>query len=160
MSDNPADHTHTYSELRRDAEIAYHQMLARCGEEIDPDLVIHSGMFFAEVRKMLEVVQAVAETDSTRYLDNQGVMECPFCDGKFLGWGSRQEHILHEKECIVRSARALLAVIDEASEEEEEREWDAIVSQPRLQEVGRRMAGEARRAYEAGETEEGGFDGL
>lgn len=39
----------------------------------------------------------------------------------------------------------------------EEREWDAIVSQPHVQAALRRMEAETRRAIAAGETEEGGF---
>ena len=44
------------------------------------------------------------------------------------------------------------------SEEEEEREWDAIVSKPHVRDAIRRMAREARRQYYAGETEEGGWE--
>lgn len=46
------------------------------------------------------------------------------------------------------------SVIDE---EEEEREWDAIVSKPHVRQALRRMAAEARLRYYAGEIEEGGF---
>lgn len=42
-------------------------------------------------------------------------------------------------------------------EEQEEQEWDAIVSQPRVRQAIRRLAQKARRQDEAGETEEGGF---
>lgn len=42
-------------------------------------------------------------------------------------------------------------------EEEEEREWDAIVSKPHVRQALRRMAAEARQRYYAGEIEEGGF---
>ena len=46
------------------------------------------------------------------------------------------------------------SVIDE---EEEEREWNAIVSKPHVRQALRRMAAEARRQIAAGEIEEGGF---
>lgn len=43
------------------------------------------------------------------------------------------------------------------SEPDEEREWDDIVSKPRVRGALRRMAGEVREQALNGETEEGGF---
>lgn len=66
-----------------------------------------------------------------------------------------------EADFIVQAyIRAYHAVVPKRTieeEEAEEREWDAIVSQPHVQQALRRMAAEARRQYYAGETEEGGF---
>ena len=42
-------------------------------------------------------------------------------------------------------------------DDEEEREWNAIVKKPHVRDALRRMAAEARRQYYVGETEEGGF---
>jgi hypothetical protein len=42
-------------------------------------------------------------------------------------------------------------------DEEEEREWESIVSKAHVRQALRRMANEARQQYYAGETEEGGF---
>ncbi len=61
-----------------------------------------------------------------------------------------------QEECI----RAYHDIVPERTPEEEaaeEREWDRIVSKPRVRQALRRMAAEARRQYYAGETEEGGF---
>lgn len=44
-----------------------------------------------------------------------------------------------------------------SSEDREEREWDAIVSKPRVRNALERMAAEALRQRAAGETVEGGF---
>jgi hypothetical protein len=41
--------------------------------------------------------------------------------------------------------------------EAEEREWNAIVSQPHVRQALRHMAAQARQQYYAGNTEEGGF---
>jgi hypothetical protein len=41
--------------------------------------------------------------------------------------------------------------------EDEDREWDSIVSKPHVRQALRRMAAEARQQYHAGETKEGGF---
>lgn len=45
----------------------------------------------------------------------------------------------------------------ETDEEREEREWDAIVAQPRVKNALRRLAAEAMEQDARGETEEGGF---
>jgi hypothetical protein len=82
MSDNPADHTHTYAELRRDAEIALHQMVARCGITIDPDLLSHSGMFYAEVDKIVKAARDAYAHLS--WMDEKGLLtreEMPMLEG-------------------------------------------------------------------------------
>ena len=45
-------------------------------------------------------------------------------------------------------------------EEIEEQEWNAIVSKPHVQARLRELGRQALKEDEAGETEEGGFDGL
>ncbi len=45
-------------------------------------------------------------------------------------------------------------------EEIEEREWDAIISKPRVQARLRELGRQAREEDRAGETEDGGFDCL
>lgn len=48
------------------------------------------------------------------------------------------------------------AMLDEISE----REWERIISQPHVIQAIIELEEEAKRRHDAGETEEGGFDGL
>jgi predicted RNase H-like HicB family nuclease len=58
------------------------------------------------------------------------------------------------EEAIKNGREALAALMEE---DEDEREWDRIVSQQSVQQALERRAEEAVRHYEAGETEDGGF---
>ena len=53
-------------------------------------------------------------------------------------------------------AARIEAMLDELSE----REWERIISQPHVLKAIVELGEEAKRQYDAGETEEGGFDGL
>lgn len=53
-------------------------------------------------------------------------------------------------------AARIEAILDEMSE----REWERIISQPHVLKAIIELGEEAKRQYDAGETEEGGFDGL
>ncbi len=70
--------------------------------------------------------------------------------------------VIAEAEAVIEDSyiRAYHALVPKRTSEEEaaeEREWDSIVSKPHVRQALRRMAAEARRQYDAGETEEGGF---
>ena len=53
-------------------------------------------------------------------------------------------------------AARIEAMLDELSEGE----WERIISQPHVLKAIVELGEEAKRQYDAGETEEGGFDGL
>jgi hypothetical protein len=85
-------------------------------------------------------------------LDDLGI--CPACgydgydydedeDDFYIDFGDYDERAYH---------------MGEYDEDEEEAEWEAIVSKPRVIQVLRAMADEVLRQDEAGETVEGGFD--
>jgi hypothetical protein len=60
-------------------------------------------------------------------------------------------------QAYIRAYHAVVPMRTIEEEEAEEREWDAIVSQPHVQQALRRMAAEVRRQIASGEIEEGGF---
>jgi len=60
-------------------------------------------------------------------------------------------------QAYIRAYHAVVPMRNIEEEEAEEREWDAIVSQPHVQQALRRMAAEVRRQIASGEIEEGGF---
>ena len=57
----------------------------------------------------------------------------------------------------IRAYHAVVPMRTIEEEEAEEREWDAIVSQPHVRQALRRMAAEVRQQIVSGEIEEGGF---
>jgi hypothetical protein len=60
-------------------------------------------------------------------------------------------------QAYIRAYHAVVPMRTSEEEEAEEREWEAIVSQPHVQQALRRMVSEVRRQIAVGETEEGGF---
>lgn len=62
-----------------------------------------------------------------------------------------------EELVAVVSSTSTLSKTSLKEREEEEREWNTIVSQPHVINTLRRLATEARQQDAAGETEEGGF---
>jgi hypothetical protein len=66
--------------------------------------------------------------------------------------------VVEQLEQLPADAQDRLAAIIQAQLEDlEEQEWEAIVSKPQVRQAVRRLAAEARRQEEAGETEEGGW---
>ena len=59
------------------------------------------------------------------------------------------------EETSIRAYHAVVPKRTIEEEEAEEREWDAIVSQPHVRQALRRMAAEVRRQIASGEIEEG-----
>ena len=106
----------------------------------------------------------------TAWAENPGRAQTPeqkhaLLDRLYAAWQQVPELRLGQLVFSATDGQDIFPIEDETliqtiEEWADEREWDGIVSQPRLQEVGRRMRDEALRQYHAGETEEGGFDGL
>jgi len=65
---------------------------------------------------------------------------------------------MSEEETSIRAYHAAVPKRTMEEEEAEEREWDAIVSQPHVRQALRRMAAEVRRQITSGEIEEGSFE--
>ena len=71
------------------------------------------------------------------------------------------EQLKHAIEAMQRlPAEAQNVIAARILEEIEEQEWDAIVSQPRVQKRLRELARQALEEDKAGKSEEGGFDCL